>query len=97
MQVVHSDVWGSAPITSRSGFCWYVSFIDEFSRSTWIYFLRDKDDVKDAFLLFKSQAELQSRKKVKMLQYDGRDEFDYLKSILARFEILKQVSCPNTS
>jgi hypothetical protein len=32
---------------------YYVSFIDDFSRKTWIYFLRNKSEVFDKFKEFK--------------------------------------------
>jgi hypothetical protein len=36
---------------------YYVSFIDEFSRNTWIYFLRKKSEVFDRLKEFKALAE----------------------------------------
>jgi len=36
LQLVHSDVWLS-PVVSNSGFKYYVSFIDDFSRYTWVF------------------------------------------------------------
>lgn len=43
--VIHTDVWGIAPQLSRMGYKCYVTFIDDQSRYTWIYFLRLKSDV----------------------------------------------------
>jgi hypothetical protein len=39
LELVHFDVWGAA-ITSVGGFKFYVSFLDDFSRFTWIYLLK---------------------------------------------------------
>ena len=35
-EVVHSDVRGPASLVSNEGFCHYVSFIDDYTRFTWI-------------------------------------------------------------
>jgi hypothetical protein len=42
LELIHSDMFGHVPIPSLGGSFYYVSFIDGFSRNTWIYFLRKK-------------------------------------------------------
>jgi hypothetical protein len=42
LELVHSDVFCSVTMPSLGGSLYYVSFIDDFSRKTWIYFLRKK-------------------------------------------------------
>jgi hypothetical protein len=42
LELVHSDVFGLVTVPSLGGSLYYVSFIDDFSRKTWIYFLRKK-------------------------------------------------------
>ena len=42
LKLVHSDVWGPAPITSTNDFRYYLVFIDEFSKFTWVYLLKNK-------------------------------------------------------
>eukprot|EP00253_Pinus_taeda_P034125 PITA_34125 len=54
---------------------YYVSFIDEFSRSTWIYFLKKKSKVFDKFKEFKAPVENQTKKKIKVLRIDNGGEF----------------------
>lgn len=40
LELVHSDVFGDVSVPSLGKFMYYVSFIDESSRNTWIYFLK---------------------------------------------------------
>jgi len=48
-ELVHSDVWGPSPILSSSGFKYFVLFIDDFTKFTWVYLMRNKSDVLQIF------------------------------------------------
>ena len=52
---------------SLSGYAYYVSFIDDFSRKTWIYFMKTKDEVFSKFKEFKALIENRTEKKVRLL------------------------------
>ena len=56
LELVHSDVWGPA-IASSGGFKYYVSFVDDFSRYTWIYLIKHKSDVEQVFYNFQHHVE----------------------------------------
>jgi hypothetical protein len=60
LRLVHSDVFGPVSIPSLRKTMYYVSFIDDFSRNTWIYFLRKKSEVFDRFKEFKALVENQT-------------------------------------
>jgi len=40
-------VFGPVKVPSLGKYVYYVSFIDDFSRNTWIYFLKNKSEVFD--------------------------------------------------
>jgi hypothetical protein len=42
LELIHSDVFVHVPIPSPGGSLYYVSFINDFSKKTWIYFPRNK-------------------------------------------------------
>jgi hypothetical protein len=50
LNLIHSDVCGPMPVKSLGGSLYYVIFIDDFSRKTWIYLLKTKDEVFEKFL-----------------------------------------------
>jgi hypothetical protein len=60
LDLVHSDVCGPMSIASITRSMYYVSFIDNFSCKTWIYFLKTKDEVFRRFQEFKSLVENQA-------------------------------------
>lgn len=41
LQLIHSDICGPMPVTSRKGNKYILTFIDDFTRKTWIYFLSE--------------------------------------------------------
>ena len=42
LDLVHSDVCGPMSVQSFSGYSYCITFIDDYSRKTWIYFLKAK-------------------------------------------------------
>ena len=54
LDLVHLNVCGSMSATSIFGSMYYVSFIDEISHKTWIYFLKTKHEVFSKFQEFKA-------------------------------------------
>jgi hypothetical protein len=69
--LIHNDVFGPVPVPYLGKSMYYVSFIDDFSRNTWIYFLRKKSEVFDKFKEFKALVENQTEKKIKVFITDN--------------------------
>ena len=44
LEYVHSDVWGPKKNESLGGKRWFVSFIDDYSRGSWIYMMKHKHE-----------------------------------------------------
>jgi hypothetical protein len=49
LDLIHSDVSGPMSVASMQGALYYVTFIDDFSRKTWIFFMKTKDEVFSRF------------------------------------------------
>jgi hypothetical protein len=56
LELVFSDVWGPAP-TSVGRFSYYVTFIDDFSKFSWIYLIKKKSEVFQVFQNFQTLVE----------------------------------------
>jgi len=54
LQLVHSDLSGMLLVSSLGGYLYYAIFVDDFSRKTWIYFLKKKDEAFKWFRSFKA-------------------------------------------
>ena len=76
LEIVHTNVWGLSPVSSLGGSRVYVTFIDDFSRNVWVYFLKHKSDMFETFKKWKAEVENQTGLKVKRLRSDHEEEYD---------------------
>jgi hypothetical protein len=95
LQLMHTDVWGPA-IRSSGAFRYYVSFVDDFSRFSYIYMLWFKSDVHRVFLDFQAHVECLLGRKILSVQSDWVGEYLHLNSYLKSIGIQHRVSCPHT-
>jgi histone deacetylase 1/2 len=93
LELIYSDVWGPAP-TSVGRHNYYVSFIDDYSKYTWIYLLRHKSDVFRVFQDFQNLIERKLSRKILCIQSDWGGEYEKLNSFLQKIGISHRVSCP---
>jgi transposase InsO family protein len=95
--LVHSDVW-TCPVVSISGAKYFVTFIDCYSRMTWIYLMRHKDEVFPCFKKFYALVQNQFNVQIQAIRTDNGTE--YVNKIFGAFMseqgILHQTSCPDT-
>ena len=75
LDLIHSDVCGPMPLRSLGGSLYYVIFIDDYSRKTWLYLLKTKDEVFSKFQEFKAEIENLTNKKIKTLRTDNGGEY----------------------
>eukprot|EP00253_Pinus_taeda_P011752 PITA_11752 len=74
LDLIHTDVSGRMSHVSLGGYEHYVIFIDDYSRRTWIYFLKTKDEVFSRFKDFKALVEKQIGRMIKVLRSDNGGE-----------------------
>ncbi|RVX06405.1 Retrovirus-related Pol polyprotein from transposon TNT 1-94 [Vitis vinifera] len=96
--LIHSDVWGPSPVSSHEKFKYYVTFIDDHSRFTWVYFLRSKSEVFRTFTEFLAYVDNQFSTSIKTLRTDSGGEYlsTEFQAFLASKGIIHQRSCPST-
>ena len=76
LELIHSDVWGLAPIVTKLGQRFYVIFVDDFTHFTWMFLLRHKPDVFNVFVHFKALVGNQFNTTIKVLRFDRGGEYD---------------------
>jgi len=95
LDLIYSDVWGPAPL-SVGRHSYYVSFIDDYSKYTWVYLLKKKSDVFQVFHDFQHLVERKFNRKIISLQTDWGGEYQKLNSFFQRIGVSHRVSCPHT-
>ena len=76
LEYIHSDLWGSPQVpVSLSGSQYFISFVDDYSRKVWVYFLKLKSEAFDKFKEWKTLVENQTGKGIKHLRTDNGLEF----------------------
>uniref|UniRef100_A0A0A1WFC7 Retrovirus-related Pol polyprotein from transposon TNT 1-94 n=1 Tax=Zeugodacus cucurbitae TaxID=28588 RepID=A0A0A1WFC7_ZEUCU len=98
LDLVHSDVCGPFSTQSHGGSRYFLTFIDDKSRSMFVYFLKTKDQVFENFKLFKAMVELQTGSKIKTLRTDNGREYvnNNFKRFLGECGIRHQLTVPYT-
>jgi hypothetical protein len=79
LELIFSNVWGPAP-DSVGGKKYYVRFIDDFNKFTWIYLLKFKSEVFQKFHEFPSLVERLFGRKIITMQTDWGGEYEKLNS-----------------
>uniref|UniRef100_A0A2N9FGL6 CCHC-type domain-containing protein n=1 Tax=Fagus sylvatica TaxID=28930 RepID=A0A2N9FGL6_FAGSY len=82
LDYVHSDIWGPVRTPSKGGAQYFMSFIDDYSRKAWVYFLKNKSEAFAKFKIWKAEVENQTGRKIKCLRTDNGTEYrdgDFLK------------------
>lgn len=75
LNIVHADVCGPMESVSLGGSRYFVIFIDDYSRMTYIYFMKNKNEVFQHFKDYKVKVENLLERKIKILRTDNGGEF----------------------
>ncbi|KAE8690319.1 hypothetical protein F3Y22_tig00110895pilonHSYRG00027 [Hibiscus syriacus] len=95
-ELVEVDVWGLSPIVT-SGFRYFVSFVDLYSRNNWVYLLKNKSEVVVSFEIFVALVSNQFKTTILALQTDNGGEFRFLEAITRKLGTQLRKSFPHTS
>ena len=83
--LVYSDVWGPSRVKNISGSRWFVTFIDDHTRITWIFLMKEKSEGGQIFQTSNKMIQNEFQTKIQVLKIDDENEFFH--SNLESFEI----------
>ncbi|GJY38141.1 putative RNA-directed DNA polymerase [Tanacetum coccineum] len=97
-ELVHLDLWGPYRVSSKEGFKYFLTIVDDYSRAVWTYLLKTKDEVFDCFINFVKLIHNQFDAKIKNVRSDNGTEFVNKKmfTLFSDLGIIHHTSCTHT-
>ena len=96
LKLIHSDLCEFEGILTRGGNRYIITFIDDFSKYTTIYWLKNKSDSFEKFQGFLKEVENQFSRKIKRIRGDrGREyESSAFNSFVQSLGIIHKITAP---
>ena len=90
--------WGPSKVSTLSGSHWFVNFIDDCTRMTWLCLMKTNDEVNLLFQIFHKMIETQYNTKLQVLRSDNGGEYQSsnLQKYLEGHDTIHQTTCSNT-
>ncbi|KAI3678246.1 hypothetical protein L6452_37531 [Arctium lappa] len=98
LQLLHMDLFGPTNVMSIGKKLYCLVIVDDYSRFTWVYFLRTKDETSGLIKSFILRIENQTNQKVKVIRSDNGTKFKNhdLNTFCEEKGIERQYSAPRT-
>ncbi|KAJ9545928.1 hypothetical protein OSB04_025635 [Centaurea solstitialis] len=98
LQLLHMDLFGPTNVMSIGKKSYCLVIVDDYSRFTWVFFLRTKDETSGLIKPFVIRVENKTNQKVKVIRSDNGTEFKNanLNSFCEAKGIERQYSAPRT-
>ena len=85
-------------MVSRTGFRYFVTFVDDYSRTTWLYLMKNRSELFSNFCALYAVIHNQFHVSVQNLRSDYAKEYlsEQFQSFMFHNDILHQTSCVHT-
>ena len=94
-ELIHLDIWGPFSVASVHGHRYFLTVIDDFSRHTWVFLMKNKSETRFILDNFVIYIWNQFNRCIKIMRTDNGSEFNY-KELYDKFDIMHQTSCVET-
>ena len=98
LELIHSDLMDQTRTPSFSGYSYMLIFVDDYSKFTWVYFVKHKSEVFNKFMEFKEVVEGVLSSKIKRLRTDNGGEFtsEEFLTFCRKHDIKRELTCVKT-
>ena len=97
--LIYSDVWGLSFVSSIGGSRYFVVFVDDYSRYSWIFNMKRHSELLQVYSNFAKMVETQFSKHIKNFRSDNTLEYTQyaFQAVLHSYGTIHQITCPGTS
>ena len=97
-ELIHYDVWGPCLVMSPTRFKYFVTFVDDFFRVTWLYLMKNRSELFSHFSAFCAEIQTQFHVFVQTLKSDNAIEYlsEPFQFFMLQHGILHKTSCVDT-
>ena len=74
-ELVHTNVWDPSRSISTLGFCYFVTFIDDYSRYTWLFLMKTRVELFSIFQKFHAEIRTQFNTSIRILRSNNAKEY----------------------
>ncbi|GJU54260.1 retrovirus-related pol polyprotein from transposon TNT 1-94 [Tanacetum coccineum] len=98
LELLHMNLCGPMRVTSINGKKYILLIVDDYSRYTWVYFLRTKDETPDMIIDFVNQVQRNLKAQILMIRTDNETKFKNKKllAFYAKLGIVHRTSIART-
>ena len=91
-------MWGPCPVVSQTGFRYFITFVDDYSRTTWLYLMKNRTELFSHFYVFCAEIHTQFHVSVQNLRSNNAKEYvsEQFQSFMLQNGILHHISCVDT-
>ncbi|KAK0588592.1 hypothetical protein LWI29_002973 [Acer saccharum] len=95
-EIIHCDIWGRYRHLSLSSAYYFLTIVDDYTRFTWIFLMRHKNEAQSLLKRFFSYVCTQFESRIKTFRSDNGGEFISLRSFFQDNGVIFQHSCVYT-
>ena len=98
-ELIHFDVWGPSPVSSVGESQYFVVFIDDYSRYSWIFPMKSRSEILPIYSNFAKMVETKFSKRIKNFQSDNALEYTQyaFQDLLHSYGTIYHLTCLGTS
>lgn len=74
-ELVHVDTWGPYESKTYDEYSWFLTVVDDFSRNTWTFLMKNKTDVVSILNVFYNMVQTQYKTCIQCLRTDNAKDF----------------------
>jgi hypothetical protein len=93
--LIHCDIWGPYFLPTHDGFKYFLTIVDDCSRSTWVFLMSSKGATRSLLVSFFTMIETQFNTKIKTIRSDNGLEF-IMSDFFSSKRVIHQTSCVKT-